>query len=69
MKEYRCVFRYAHGNTTINIVAEDAGAALLKARQLLGPEPIRNVEVWDEKGLVTVAVGRYAAAPRPQSSP
>lgn len=50
MKQYRCVFKFANGRTTLRVEADDAERALEKARETV-TEPAQ-VEVWDDSGLV-----------------
>ena len=57
MKSYRCVFIGAGGKTTITVAASDATAAMKKAQHTVNAEPYRALEIWDETGLVSAAIG------------
>ena len=57
MKNYRCVFIGGRGNTTVTVEAHDASAAMKLAQRTVDAEPYRALEIWDETGLVSVAVG------------
>ena len=51
MKKYRCIFKYATGQTTMQVEAHDAENALKQACEVVTDTP-QHVEVWDETGLV-----------------
>lgn len=51
MKAYRCIFKSARGNTTIDVVAADAKGALSEA-QLTVKSESDTIEIWDETGKV-----------------
>jgi hypothetical protein len=63
LKNYRCIFNFAHGRTTVDVVAHDAACALSEAERTVQGNPAA-IEVWDETGLV---LERNAAALRQQS--
>lgn len=56
MTNYRCVFTYANGNTTITVPADSADNAILCAVQTVGVEGVRTVEAWGPSGLVAVCI-------------
>ncbi len=58
MKKYRCVFTYARGTTTIEVVAHDADSALAQAQHTVSDQGATHVEVWDETGLVSTKLGK-----------
>lgn len=57
MKKYRCIFSFANGRTTIEVVAADADHALKQARETV-EEASLTTEVWDETGLLLRASGK-----------
>ncbi len=61
MKSYRCVFIGGREKTTITVKANDATAALKMAQKTVPLEPYRAIEIWDETGLVSVAVDAVGA--------
>jgi hypothetical protein len=52
MKSYRCVFSYAGGNTTIDVVAGDGDLAIEAAASAITAGDYDRVEVWDGDTLV-----------------
>lgn len=52
MKNYRCIFTYANGHTTIEVNAADAQGAATKARETVADGDARRLEVFDSSGLV-----------------
>jgi hypothetical protein len=52
MKSYRCVFSYASGNTTIDILADDGEKAIEAAATAISPGDYDRVEVWDGQTLL-----------------
>jgi hypothetical protein len=61
LKQYRCIFGFGRGHTTIRIRAYGAAAALSEA-QLTVRGDADTVEVWDETGLVLERDLRSASA-------
>lgn len=51
LKNYRCVFNFGRGRTTIDIVAHNAAGAMTEAQLTVQGDPV-TIEVWDETGLV-----------------
>lgn len=51
LKNYRCIFHFGHGKTTMSVVAADASTALSEAQLTVQGDP-DTIEVWDETGLV-----------------
>ncbi len=56
MTNYRCVFTYANGNTTITVPADSADNAILNAVHTVGVEGVRTIEAWGPSGLVAVCI-------------
>lgn len=54
MKSYRCVFRYASGNTTIDIAADDGERAIEAAASAINAGDYDRVEVWDGATLLLI---------------
>lgn len=71
MKNYRCVFIYAGGNTTIEVTARNSDHAIDVAATSITPGDYDGVEVWaDDQVLLTKTtrrawelLGNPAAAP------
>jgi hypothetical protein len=64
MKKYRCVFTYARGTTTIDVVAHDADAALVQAQTTVADHTATDIEIWDETGLVSTRRGKSDSLPK-----
>lgn len=47
MRSYRCVFSYAGGNTTIDIVAGDGERAIEAASSAISAGDYDRIDVWD----------------------
>ena len=51
MKQYRCVFSFSNGRTTIDVDADNAQRALDSAAETVRGDAVA-VQIWDETGLV-----------------
>jgi hypothetical protein len=47
MKQYRCIFHYTNGQTTVLCESLDSYRALLQAKALASIPDVQRVEIWD----------------------